>query len=224
MRWKCEKHKTYCYIANDVFNNPHVQMDPRMWDIWASKIENGIAVYDYPPRTKEFNDAVDKASNSQRGRGVSKAAIQSSEFSDDLPRAIQLYTVAPPSQSTPPPHFPFDTRRYNDPVSPSKKLIKKPRRNVIQLLRERGYGPKDFNGRGLKEFLTWYQCKDPEEDFDVICEQLQEEKLGVDLLGDIDPSILMSCGIEQGTAIRILEGFNEWLEPPTSTTSNQLIF
>jgi hypothetical protein len=187
-------------------------MDPRVWGIWASKIENGKAVYDYPPRTKEFNDAVEEAPNPKR-RGVNKAAIQSSEFPDDLPRQIQIYTVAPPSQSTPQ-YFP---RRYSDPVaSPSKKLAKKPKRNV-EMLREYGYDTKDFNRRGLEEFLTWCQSKDPDEDFDVVCKKLQKAKLGLDLLGDIEPAILTACDIQPGTAIRIIKSFDEWLESIASS-------
>jgi hypothetical protein len=209
MRWKCDKHKTYCYIAHENYNSPHVQMDPRLWGIWASKIENTKAIYDYPPRTKEFNDAIEEASNPKR-RGVNKTAIQSSEFSDDLPQQIQIYTIAPPTQPTPSSHFP---RRYSDPVaSPSKKLIKKPKRDVVEVLRECGYDTKDFNGRGLKEFLTWCQCKDPDEDFDVVCEKLQKAKLGLDLLGDIEPAILTARDIQPGTAIRIIKSLDEWLE------------
>jgi hypothetical protein len=135
-----------------------------------------------------------------------------SSLTTSLPRAIQIYTMAPPSQPTPPAYFP---RRYSDPISPSKKMVKKPQRNVVQLLCERGYETQDFNGRGLKEFLSWCQCKDPAEDFDVICEQLQTEKLGLHLLGDIEFSILTLCGVKLGTAVRIISSFDEWLESTT---------
>jgi hypothetical protein len=76
-----------------------------------------------------------------------------------------------------------------------------------------GIDPKEYNTTGLEAFMDY--CYDKYGDYEFLdaLQSMQEKKLGVDLLKDVDANILKSeCGLTHGTALRIIKCYPVWKE------------
>jgi hypothetical protein len=83
---------------------------------------------------------------------------------------------------------------------------------VIELLRNAGYNPNDYNNKALKDYLNWCHESLPG-DYDTAFMLLSEQDIGIDMLDSLpDASTLSSqTKLPFGTAARILKHYREWL-------------
>ena len=74
-----------------------------------------------------------------------------------------------------------------------------------------GFDAVKYNTAGLYTFL--HRCEEKYKDceFTEVLEKLQDQKVGIDLLGSITAAELQGvCGVTWGTAFRIIKSYPKW--------------
>jgi hypothetical protein len=206
----CTLHHGHCYITKGgSHTGEHFNFEPREWGMWGSAMVNKQAVVEYPPRTIEFDQILEKHHNA-KSKGKKKATkagdrsrSTSSESDFGSKHKHVIVNVTQPALLPP-------VRRYSNPTSPSKVSTKQ--MPVVELLRTRGYEPKDYNDKALKDYFTWCKRTLPG-DYDKAYELLSEHEIGIDMFDIVpDASALSSATkIKFGIAARILKHYREWL-------------
>jgi hypothetical protein len=204
-RWRCLECSTngYCYLKKnlDTGRIVHINLETHIISKWASLIITGDAVVHGPPcNVEEFDKLVNDAMNPKKNKSSNSDMQQghSQLGHGALPQVIYNYNMAP---THPSPHS----------ETPSPKTS--PRARFASLLSPiHGIDPKDYNTTGLEEFIDY--CFAPygyDDDYYEVLHSLQEQKIGVDLLKDVDINILKSeCGLKHGIAMRIVKCYPIW--------------
>jgi hypothetical protein len=161
--------------------------------IWATAIVNNAATLTCPPHGPEFNKIIYGSSNAS---SIKKSEIITSANSTALPPIIH-YNLAPSSGS-------------NIFTSPPRK---RQRRSIIQINSSPigSYAPHEYYRSALRDYTSWCAKKYEDDEFIEAFQQLQKEKIGIDLIEKISIEILTAkCGLTHGTAERIKENFCKW--------------
>lgn len=168
---------------------------------------NKQAVVEYPPRTEEFDVIMDKYRNTKskgKKKGSKGRRSISSLDSEHSKHKHVIVNITNPGLQPP-------ACRYSNPTSPSKSSAKQ--KSVVELLRNAGYMPKDYNDKALKDYFKWCGDNLPG-DYKRAFQLLSEHEIGIDMLDSIpDASALSSqTKLPFGTAARILKHHREWLK------------
>ena len=214
-RWRCLECSTngFCYRKKnlDTGRVVHINLDSDIMSKWAALMVTGDAVAHCPPgNVEEFDKLVTDAMNSKKKKSSNTGthAFNSIDGHGGAPQVVYNYNIAPPQQPSPRPETP-----------------KAPKATCVSLLSPiHGIEPKDYNTAGLEAFMDY--CYKKYDDFEFLdaFHSLQEKRLGIDLLKDIDANILKSeCNLSYGTALRIIKCYPAWKESlsinvPTPTT------
>lgn len=224
-KWQCSKHGpgNSCYIDSTASGNDnHLRLQPRDWAIWATKIMEGQAIMDYPPRTREFEIILAIArAESRKGSRRSKKDDLSDSDRDGKPhfKIINYHPAAAYPDFGPHHHYSNFMRpsqygrRHSDPSqSPRKSSSTK---DIIQSLKDMGYSPREWVSRGLEDYFKWLDNQFEGMSFQKALENIQSHDIGLDSLGmeGVDVKFLAShCGISPGDALRILNNFKRWVD------------
>jgi len=161
---------------------------------------------DYPPRSHEFNAILEKHLKTRSKKTCHD--YHDSSFDDEHRRqqTIKVINVTASVNRS--------SRRHSDPyASPVKstKLITP----VYNILLRRGYTHAEFNNRVLSDYCQWLDGKYPGANFGGSFDSLKRDKIGGDLLCDVDSVFLIThCNIPPGDALRIIKESKTWLEEP----------
>jgi hypothetical protein len=182
----------------------HINLETDIMSKWATLIMTGDAVVHGPPcNVEEFDKLITNAMNSKEKK--SSNSEFSTEFSmhqgqsgHGAPQVVYNYNMAP----TP------------SPCSETPSLKTSPKTHFLSLLSPiHEIDPKEYNTTGLEAFMDYCYEKYGDYEFLEALHSLQEKKLGVDLLKDVDANILKSeCGLTHGTALRIIKCYPVWKE------------
>jgi len=194
----------FCFVVKhpDSFKSAvHVEMTPTFIDLWAGQIKDKKATLTQPPRDIE---EIDKAINaallrpSTRGRQVESSTARSHNRDGYAP--VIHYNMYPPSSSNETPSLPSTPPRVQ-----AASAIFSP---------VPGYCAKDFTKDALKAYLSHLADKYEEPRYAAAYAKLQENDIGIDLLGE--PNMVTTirdvCNVSHGIAVRIVKEYVSWKE------------
>lgn len=212
-RWPhCQKHNGYCYITKGgSYDGIHYPFESREWGVWATCLQKGKAVVDYPPRNPEFDEIIAAYDNkrSKRGKKKNRSHKEDSSDNESVNRIFKHLTF----NLTPQQGHLSHPRRYSDPISPEKCKPKK--RSIIDLLMRCGYekdGVKDYTD-ALNDYIAWCKVEFPKHTFDQAYDRFHLEQMDIeDVIAVSDASTLSKTfDIPFGVARRIFENIERWL-------------
>jgi hypothetical protein len=151
----------------------HINLEPHIVSLWASKIVEGSAVLvGLPTHVEEFEKLIREALYPTKKKAGSHYSSSNGAFQGDV-HVHNHTTVNVPSIKEP--ATPCDT----------KKPRKLPSTSICSPIH--GFTAKDYKRRGLMAFIEWCEetYEDEEGDFRQAYTQLCEKKVGLDVLSDL---------------------------------------
>jgi hypothetical protein len=207
-KWKCSKsNHRFCYREGET--GIHYQLEAREWGLWATAINEKRALFDYPPRTLDFNAILEKQLKMRSKKKSHNADDSSSDEGRRGQQTIKVINVTAPVNRS--------GRRHSDPYSTPMKSTKSSI-SAAELLVKRGYNSAQFDDEALSDYCQWLYKKHSRATLSNSFDTLKTHGIGADLLGDIEPAFLMTnLNIPAGDALRITKYIKEWLtEAPKS--------
>jgi hypothetical protein len=228
-RWTCEQHpQTYCYLDQLASGKAqHISFSPRQWGVWATAIMEGKAIYDYPPRTADFEAMLEDARNN-RGTRSKKSKREDSDSDRNATKLVFNHYHSARGFSDFPGQQPSNSdfsksaqfgRRYSDPShSPQKPLTK----STLQALKDLGYQPGDWISRGLEDYFKWLDDQFQGMRFLKSLTAVQAQDIGLDSFEGMKADFLANhCNISPGDALRIVHNFRRWVDEKLLEVQNE---
>ena len=228
-RWTCEQHtNTHCYLDQLASGKAqHVSFSPRQWGVWATAIMEGKAIYDYPPRTADFEAMLEDARNN-RGTRSKKSKRDDSDSDGTATKVVFNHYHSANGFSDFPGQHPTNSdsskplqlgRRYSD---PSYSPRKPPTKNTYEVLKDIGYEPGDWISQGLEDYLQWLDDQFQGTPFQKTLTALQGQDIGLDSFDGMKADFLAShCKISSGDALRIVCNFRRWVDEKLLEVQNE---
>ena len=197
------------------------------WGIWATAIVEGRAIYDYPPRTADFETMLENAGN-HRGTRSKKAKREDSDSDGKAPKLVFNHYHSANGFSDFPGQHPANSdfsrpsqlgRRYSDPSHSPKKP---PTKGTYEALKDIGYQPGDWISRGLEDYFKWLDDQFQGTRFQNTLAAVQTQDIGLDSFEGMKADFLANhCKISLGDALRIVRNFRRWIDEKLLEVQNE---